>query len=133
MRRYASLVHSWGSAGEVKDSNLKEPQIAAVLYLLVEMRCLFFSLCHGNVGGRPRQHYTAMVPFTPASALAGRLERVDGIEPTIPLWKRGVLPLNYTRGAASAASGGGREGVKPVLERPTRPTPRKFFTGLDWK
>ena len=25
------------------------------------------------------------------------LERVDGIEPTIPLWKRGVLPLNYTR------------------------------------
>jgi hypothetical protein len=26
------------------------------------------------------------------------VERVDGIEPTIPLWKRGVLPLNYTRG-----------------------------------
>ncbi len=25
------------------------------------------------------------------------MERVDGIEPTIPLWKRGVLPLNYTR------------------------------------
>ena len=22
---------------------------------------------------------------------------MDGIEPTIPLWKRGVLPLNYTR------------------------------------
>lgn len=25
------------------------------------------------------------------------MERVDGIEPTIPLWKSGVLPLNYTR------------------------------------
>ena len=24
---------------------------------------------------------------------------MDGIEPTIPLWKRGVLPLNYTRDA----------------------------------
>gem|GEM_PF-1737246 len=25
------------------------------------------------------------------------LVRVDGIEPTRPLWKSGVLPLNYTR------------------------------------
>lgn len=25
------------------------------------------------------------------------MERVDGIEPTRPLWKSGVLPLNYTR------------------------------------
>jgi hypothetical protein len=25
------------------------------------------------------------------------VERADGIEPTIPLWKRGVLPLNYAR------------------------------------
>ena len=41
MRRYASLFRSWDSAGEVKDSSLKEPQVAAVLYLLVEMRCLF--------------------------------------------------------------------------------------------
>ena len=23
--------------------------------------------------------------------------RVDGIEPTTPVWKTGVLPLNYTR------------------------------------
>ena len=28
------------------------------------------------------------------------MEGVYGIEPTIPLWKRGVLPLNYTRGLA---------------------------------
>ena len=26
-----------------------------------------------------------------------RLVRVDGIEPTQPAWKAGVLPLNYTR------------------------------------
>jgi hypothetical protein len=26
-----------------------------------------------------------------------RLERVMGIEPTLPAWKAGVLPLNYTR------------------------------------
>ena len=26
-----------------------------------------------------------------------RLVRVDGIEPTTPAWKAGVLPLNYTR------------------------------------
>ena len=25
------------------------------------------------------------------------LERVMGIEPTLPAWKAGVLPLNYTR------------------------------------
>ena len=25
------------------------------------------------------------------------LERVMGIEPTLPAWKAGILPLNYTR------------------------------------
>ena len=25
------------------------------------------------------------------------LERVMGVEPTLPAWKAGVLPLNYTR------------------------------------
>jgi hypothetical protein len=25
------------------------------------------------------------------------MERVMGIEPTLPAWKAGVLPLNYTR------------------------------------
>lgn len=38
------------------------------------------------------------------------LERVDGIEPTIPLWKRGVLPLNYTRDGADHI----RPGIRPV-------------------
>ncbi len=33
------------------------------------------------------------------------LERVDGIEPTIPLWKSGVLPLNYTRGESRQLRG----------------------------
>ena len=27
------------------------------------------------------------------------MERLDGIEPTTPLWKSGVLPLNYSRKA----------------------------------
>jgi hypothetical protein len=27
-----------------------------------------------------------------------QLERVMGIEPTLPAWEAGVLPLNYTRG-----------------------------------
>ena len=37
-----------------------------------------------------------------------RLERVDGIEPTIPLWKSGVLPLNYTRRDVGELRGRGR-------------------------
>lgn len=44
------------------------------------------------------------------------VERVDGIEPTIPLWKRGVLPLNYTRGTRLAGPGvlaGGIAGQAP--------------------
>jgi hypothetical protein len=28
-----------------------------------------------------------------------KLERVMGIEPTLPAWEAGVLPLNYTRTA----------------------------------
>ena len=41
-----------------------------------------------------------------------KVERVDGIEPTIPLWKRGVLPLNYTRD--------GHEHILPGI-RPVKP------------
>lgn len=29
--------------------------------------------------------------------LSIELERVMGIEPTLPAWEAGVLPLNYTR------------------------------------
>jgi hypothetical protein len=29
--------------------------------------------------------------------MAHGMERVMGIEPTLPAWKAGVLPLNYTR------------------------------------
>jgi hypothetical protein len=49
--------------------------------------------------------------------IAGELERVDGIEPTIPLWKRGVLPLNYTRkalGSVSSLLPGGQASVQRV-------------------
>ena len=30
------------------------------------------------------------------------MERVMGIEPTLPAWKAGVLPLNYTRTSPNA-------------------------------
>lgn len=30
---------------------------------------------------------------------AKRMERVTGIEPALPAWEAGVLPLNYTRAA----------------------------------
>lgn len=40
---YASLVRSWGPGGkEVKGSSLHESQVAALIALLVEARCLFF-------------------------------------------------------------------------------------------
>ena len=45
---------------------------------------------------RTRRH---SVKNTGEQGAKNDLERVDGIEPTIPLWKRGVLPLNYTRDA----------------------------------
>jgi hypothetical protein len=32
----------------------------------------------------------------------GEVERVTGIEPALPAWEAGVLPLNYTRAAARA-------------------------------
>lgn len=38
------------------------------------------------------------------------VERADGIEPTIPLWKRGVLPLNYARKAHRELSRAGHTG-----------------------
>ena len=31
-----------------------------------------------------------------------KLERVMGIEPTLPAWEAGVLPLNYTREAGQS-------------------------------
>ena len=34
---------------------------------------------------------------THVNVLALRLERVMGIGPTLPAWKAGILPLNYTR------------------------------------
>jgi hypothetical protein len=41
--RYASLVRFWGSRDkEIKGSSLCESQVAAVIALLVEARCLFF-------------------------------------------------------------------------------------------
>jgi len=40
---YASLFRSWGSSGkEVKGSSLHESQVAAMIALLLEARCLFF-------------------------------------------------------------------------------------------
>ncbi len=42
------------------------------------------------------------------------LERADGIEPTIPLWKSGVLPLNYAR------IWRGQEVSRPVPDRQAR-------------
>jgi hypothetical protein len=30
-------------------------------------------------------------------SVAGRMERVMGIEPTLAAWEAAVLPLNYTR------------------------------------
>lgn len=35
--------------------------------------------------------------FSGSAGCERRLVRVDGIEPTQPAWKAGVLPLNYTR------------------------------------
>jgi hypothetical protein len=36
------------------------------------------------------------------------MERVMGIEPTLPAWKAGVLPLNYTRIEVYGGSGRNR-------------------------
>gem|GEM_PF-5170047 len=33
----------------------------------------------------------------PAYGISAKLVRADGIEPTSPVWKTGVLPLNYAR------------------------------------
>ena len=42
------------------------------------------------------------------------MERLDGIEPTTPLWKSGVLPLNYSRRACGMRLYRGLRRVKPA-------------------
>lgn len=42
------------------------------------------------------------------------VERLDGIEPTTPLWKSGVLPLNYSRKACDVRLYCGLRRVKPA-------------------
>ena len=47
---------------------------------------------------RPMLYPTELqVHFTPFSRNKKFLERVMGIGPTLPAWKAGILPLNYTR------------------------------------
>src|SRR5690606_22194290 len=47
---------------------------------------------------------------TACSWKSGCVERVTGIEPALPAWEAGVLPLNYTRVPADLASGS-----RPIL------------------
>jgi hypothetical protein len=52
--------------------------------------------------------------------MAHGMERVMGIEPTLPAWKAGVLPLNYTR---IGAGGGTRTHKITILSRARMPIP----------
>ena len=49
--------------------------------------------------------------------LRWQLERLDGIEPTTPLWKSGVLPLNYSRKALGGTLYSGQRRVKPAQDK----------------
>ena len=48
------------------------------------------------------------------AAVEGGLERVTGIEPALPAWKAGALPLSYTR---TSGGGGLRLGVATTATR----------------
>jgi hypothetical protein len=43
------------------------------------------------------------------------MERVMGIEPTLPAWKAGVLPLNYTRKSFSQLVDNKLSFIKKIL------------------